>query len=234
MSLNLSKTKHKKEQETTQRKNLSWEKKGWTKTKADKSWQQVTRKDKSDIKYIEYQEQATAKQKRGQRNNEFEAVSQNTHIADRRVGFNHCASREMRDLAGQAEKKQKKTKQQKRTKQNMATEILKSLINEKRKMNEGTTWKNFNWSKEIETVLQSTRIANRLVAVHHARGRTWPSREKRSEKRTKQQKNEEKQNLPTQVPNVTYRIQTKERRTKNDTEIKSSEQRKMEQFNSLK
>ena len=37
---------------------------------------------------------------------ELETVSQSTHIADRRVGFNHCASHKMQDLVGQAQKKQ--------------------------------------------------------------------------------------------------------------------------------
>ena len=40
---------------------------------------------------------------------QLETVSQSTHIADRRVGFNHCASRKMRELAGQAQKKTKES-----------------------------------------------------------------------------------------------------------------------------
>ena len=106
----------------------------------------------------------------------------------------------MRDLAGQAEKKRKKTKQQKRTKQNMATEILKSLINEKRNMKERQE-KTSTDQRKLRQFYKAQELPT--VALHHARGRTWPSREKQSKKRTKEQKNEEKQNLPTQVPNVT-------------------------------
>ena len=49
---------------------------------------------------------------------ELETVSQNNHIADRRVGFfRHGASRKMRDLSGQAKiQSGERTKQQKETK----------------------------------------------------------------------------------------------------------------------
>ena len=61
---------------------------------------------------------------------ELETVSQSTHIADRRVGFNHCASHKMQDFVGQAQKKQittqrkdKAAEKKRRLEQHLPTQV---------------------------------------------------------------------------------------------------------------